>query len=125
MFLGIDKQLSKTSDICNIKIDKDEIKRVNQTKYLGLTTEESLSWNQQYKNNKREHEVRAQFYQKTQTYTATITIVSTIASTCRKPSEVWKPDMGSSAPKRSSVHWKRYKTRHSTLFNQPLLRIRH
>ena len=33
MFLGNDKQLSKTSDIGNFKIDKDEIKRVNQTQY--------------------------------------------------------------------------------------------
>ena len=53
MFLGNDKQLSKTSDVGNIKIDKDEIKRVNQTKYLGFTIEESLSWNQQYKIAKR------------------------------------------------------------------------
>ena len=49
MFLGNDKQLSKTSDIGNIKNDKDEIKKVKQTKYLGLTLEESLSWNQQCK----------------------------------------------------------------------------
>ena len=49
MFLGNDKQLSKISEIANIKINKDEIKRVNKTEYLGLTIEESLSWNQQYK----------------------------------------------------------------------------
>ena len=49
MFLGNDKQLSKISEIGNIKIDKDEIKRVNKTTYLGLTIEESLSLNQQYK----------------------------------------------------------------------------
>ena len=49
MFLGNDKQLSKISEIGNIKIDKDENKRVNKTKYTGLTIEESLSWNQQYK----------------------------------------------------------------------------
>ena len=49
MFLGNDKQLSKISEIGNIKINKDEIKRVNKTEYLGLTREESLSWNQQYK----------------------------------------------------------------------------
>ena len=49
MFLGNDKQLSKIAEIGNIKIDKDEIKRVNKTKHLGLTIEESLSWNQQYK----------------------------------------------------------------------------
>ena len=49
IFLGNDKQLSKISEISNIQIDKDEIRRVTQTKYLGLTIEESLSWNQQYK----------------------------------------------------------------------------
>ena len=49
MFLGDDKQLSKTSEIGNITIDKDKIKMVNQRKYLGLTIEESLSWDQQYK----------------------------------------------------------------------------
>ena len=43
MCLGNDKQLSKTSDIGNIKIDKDEIKMVNQTKYLGLTIEKRVS----------------------------------------------------------------------------------
>ena len=48
MFLGNDKQLSKISEIGNIKIDKDEIKRVNQTKYFDLNIEESLSWNLQY-----------------------------------------------------------------------------
>ena len=48
-FIGNDNQLRKISEIGNIKIDKDEIKRVNQTKYLGLTIEESLSWNQQCK----------------------------------------------------------------------------
>ena len=49
MFLGNDKQLSKISEIGNIRIDKDKIKSVNKTKYLGLTIEESLSWNQRYK----------------------------------------------------------------------------
>ena len=49
MFLGNDKQLSIISEIGNIRIDKDEIKRVNKTKYLVLTIEESLSWNQQNK----------------------------------------------------------------------------
>ena len=39
MFLGNDKQLSKVSEIGKIKIDKDEIKRLNQTKYVGLTIE--------------------------------------------------------------------------------------
>ena len=43
------KHLSIVPTIGNIKIDKDEIKRVNKTKYLGLTIEESLSWNQQNK----------------------------------------------------------------------------
>ena len=33
----------------DIEIDKDEIKRINMTKYLGLTKDESLSWSQQYK----------------------------------------------------------------------------
>ena len=49
MFLGNEKQLSKLSEISNIKIDKDENKRANQIKYLGVTIEGSLSWNQQYK----------------------------------------------------------------------------
>ena len=35
MFLGNDKQLNKISAIGNIEIDKDEIKRVKKTKYLG------------------------------------------------------------------------------------------
>ena len=37
MFIANDKQLSKISEISNIEIDKDEIKMVNKTKYLGLT----------------------------------------------------------------------------------------
>ena len=49
MFIGNDKQLSKISEIGNIKLDKDEIKSVNKTKYLSLTIDESLLWNQQYK----------------------------------------------------------------------------
>ena len=49
MFIGNDKQLSKISEIGNIKLDKDEINRVNKTKYLGRTIGESLPWNQQYK----------------------------------------------------------------------------
>ena len=43
MFLGNDKNLSKISEIGNFRIDKDEIKRVNETKYIGLTIDESLS----------------------------------------------------------------------------------
>ena len=49
MFIGNDKQLSKISDIGNLEIDKEEIKRVRKTKYVGLTIDESLSWSQQYK----------------------------------------------------------------------------
>ena len=49
MFLDNDKQLGKISEIGNIKINKDEIKRVRKTKYLGLNIGEILSWNQQYK----------------------------------------------------------------------------
>ena len=49
MFIGNDKQLSKISDIGNLEIDKEEIKRVRNTKYVGLTIDESLSWSQQYK----------------------------------------------------------------------------
>ena len=30
-------------------VDDDEIKRVKKTKYLGLTIDEILAWNQQYK----------------------------------------------------------------------------
>ena len=49
MFIGNDKQLSNISDIGNLEIDKDEIKRVSKTKYLLLPLDESLSWSQQYK----------------------------------------------------------------------------
>ena len=47
MFIGDDKQTSKMSNIGNLEIDKDEIKRVNKTKYLGLTIHENLSLSQQ------------------------------------------------------------------------------
>ena len=49
MFIDNDKQLSKISDIGNLEIGKDKIKRARKTKYLGLTIDESLSWRQQYK----------------------------------------------------------------------------
>ena len=49
LFIGNDKQLSKISDIGNLEMGNDEIKRVRKTKYLGLTIDESLSWSQQYK----------------------------------------------------------------------------
>ena len=48
MFICNDKQLSKISEIVNIKIDIDGIKRVSKERYLGLTIDESLFWNQQY-----------------------------------------------------------------------------
>ena len=48
MFLGTGEQLRKTSDIGNIKIDKDEVRRIGRTKYLRGTIDESLSWNQKY-----------------------------------------------------------------------------
>ena len=35
--------------IGDLKVGEDEIKRVRKTKYLGLTIDETLSWNQQYK----------------------------------------------------------------------------
>ena len=49
MFIGKEKQLSKISDIGNLEMGNDELKRVRKTKYLGLTIDESLSWSQQYK----------------------------------------------------------------------------
>ena len=49
MFLGNSKQLGKISEIGDLKVGEDEIKRVRKTKYLGLTIDETLSWNQQYK----------------------------------------------------------------------------
>ena len=49
MFLGNRKQLGNISEIEDLKVDEDEIKRVKKTKYIGLPTDESLSWNQQYK----------------------------------------------------------------------------
>ena len=48
MFLGNSKQLGKISEIGDLKVGEDEIKRVRKTKYLGLTIDETLSWNQQY-----------------------------------------------------------------------------
>ena len=49
MFLGNGKQLGKISEIGDLKVGEDEIKRVKKTKYLGITIDETLSWNQQYK----------------------------------------------------------------------------
>ena len=50
MFIGNEKQLSKISDIGNLEIDKDVIKRVSKKKYLGLTSFENLlPRSQQYK----------------------------------------------------------------------------
>ena len=49
MFLGNSKQLGKISEIGDLKDGEDEIKRIRKTKYLGLTIDETLSWNQQYK----------------------------------------------------------------------------
>ena len=49
MFIGNSKQLGKISEIGDLKVGEDEIKRVRKTKYLGLTIDENLSWNQQYK----------------------------------------------------------------------------
>ena len=49
MLLGSNKQLGKISEIGDLKVGEDEIKRVRETKYLGLTIDETLSWNQQYK----------------------------------------------------------------------------
>ena len=46
MFIGNEKQLSKISTSSNIEMDKDEIKWVSKTKYLNLTIEENLYWNQ-------------------------------------------------------------------------------
>ena len=46
MFVG-NKQLNTTSEIGKIKSDKDEINRVNETKYLGLTINKILFWTQQ------------------------------------------------------------------------------
>ena len=49
MSLGNSKQLSEVSEIDDIKVDEDEIKRLKKTKYLGLIIDASLSWKQQYK----------------------------------------------------------------------------
>ena len=49
MFLGNSKKLRKISEIDDLKVDEDEIKRVKKTRYLELTIYESLSWKQQYK----------------------------------------------------------------------------
>ena len=113
MFTGNDKQLSKSkiSDTGNLETDKDEIKRVSKTKYLGLTIDESLSWSQQYK-----IERRAQFHQKTQRDITTITAVSCLPSVNRKPPEIRKLDMGSLVRK-NSAHCRRYKTGHFILLS--------
>ena len=49
MILGNNEQLGKISEIGDLNVGKDEFKRVKQTKYLGLTIDESLLWNEQYK----------------------------------------------------------------------------
>ena len=49
IFLGNSKQLGKISEIGDLKVGEDEIKRVRKTKYLRLTSDGSLSWHQQYK----------------------------------------------------------------------------
>ena len=49
MLLGSNKQLGKISEIGDLKVGEEEIKRVRKTKYLGLTIDETMSWNQQYK----------------------------------------------------------------------------
>ena len=49
MFLRNSKQLGKISEIGDLKVGEGEIKRVRKTKYLGLTIDETLSWNQQYR----------------------------------------------------------------------------
>ena len=49
MLLGNDKQLSQISETGNTKLEINEIKRVDKTKYLGLTIGASLSWNKKYK----------------------------------------------------------------------------
>ena len=46
MFLGSSKQLGKISEIGDLKVREDEIKRVRKTKFLELTIHEILSWNQ-------------------------------------------------------------------------------
>ena len=45
MFLRSSKQLGKITEIDDLKVGEDEIKRVRKMKYLGLTIDESLSWN--------------------------------------------------------------------------------
>ena len=49
MLIGNGRQLGKTSEISNLKVNKDEIMRVRKAKHLGLIIDENLSRNQQYK----------------------------------------------------------------------------
>ena len=49
MFSGNSKQLGKISEIGDLKVGEDEIKRVRKTNYFGTTIDETLSWNQHYK----------------------------------------------------------------------------
>ena len=49
MLSGSKKQLGKISEIGDLKVREGEVKRIRKTKYLGLTINETLSWNQQYK----------------------------------------------------------------------------
>ena len=48
MLSGNDKQISKISEIGNLEVDEDEIRKVSKTKCLGLTIDKSISWSQQY-----------------------------------------------------------------------------
>ena len=42
------KQLGKISEASNLNVSEDEIMIVRKTKYLWLTFDANLSWNQQY-----------------------------------------------------------------------------
>ena len=123
MFIGNDKQLSKISDIGNLGMGNDEIKRVRKTKYLGLTIDESLSWSQQYNIVKGKLKGGLNSIKKLRNILLQsqlfLVYQALIESHLRYGNLIW-----SHLPEKNSAHCRRYKTGHFALLNQPQLRIK-
>ena len=124
MFFGNDKKLSKISEIGNIRIDKDEIKGVDKTKYLGLTIDERLSWNQQCEIVKGKLKGGLNSIRKLRDMQSQLFLVyqALVESYSTLNMETW---YGIICVKRNLAHYKRYRTGHFTLLNQHLSRIRY